>query len=91
MRLNSEAALLNGAGGAARSYVSSAARKCAGARELYHVVHEGLAAERTSPGRAQPRPDLGAERRMQVDRVWVRESLFSLLSSLSFFFYFVNR
>ena len=62
VRLNSEAALLNGAGGAARSYVSSAARKCAGARELYHVVHEGLAAERTSPGRAQPRPDLGEER-----------------------------
>ena len=35
-------------------------------------VHEGLTAERTSPGRAQPRPDLGAERRMQVDRVGVR-------------------
>ena len=25
------------------------------------------------PGRAQPRPDLGAERRMQVDRVGVRK------------------
>ena len=59
-------------GGAARSYVGSAVRRCAGARVLYHVVHEGLAAERTSPGRAQPSPDLGAERRMQVDRAGVR-------------------
>ena len=44
-------------GGAARRHVGSAARRCAGARVLYHVVHEGLAAERTSPGRAQPSPD----------------------------------
>ena len=58
---------------------------------MFHVVHEGLAAERTSPGRAQPRPDLGAERRMQVDRVGLRKSLFSLLSSLPFSFISTNR